>query len=232
MTDPKRLLDQDAAFGQELLRAAEHVAPMPAAALARTLKRVEIAQVVAATQVAPQLASLTIAKWFGLGLVLGGVSVAVVRPWADTGARTHGRPVTSATAPLTHPPGHSPEASPDNAQQRPPEPAASAAASVEPNDVSPPRELGLGAEAELVDSAQRALRSHDANAALQILESYARRFPGGQLTPEAELLRLQAFVMLGDFGRVEVLSARLLREHPEGSYAERVRAVVGGKEKQ
>jgi TolA-binding protein len=229
MTDPKRLLDHDAAFGHELLRAAEHVAPMPAAAIARTLKRVELAELAAASQVAPALTSLTIAKWFGLGLVLGGVSVAIVRPWADAGAPKNVPAAPSLAVPVISAPARvAPPSSGESAR----EPLASGSASENPAGSAPVREFGLGAEAELVDSANRALRRRDARGALRILEGYARRFPGGQLTPEAELLRLQAFAMLGDFGRVEVLGKRLLREHPESSYADRVRAVLDAKKNQ
>lgn len=238
MTDLKRLLDDDSALGRDLLRAAEQVTPLPAAVLQRTLKRLELVPAAAAAPaVALPRVTLTqaLVKWFASGVLLGGVSVAfgvgIVQPLLAPKEADAPRPLVSSPAALQSPLRSAPaeqSTTGESGVPAAPRPATSAAPASRAAASVGTRELGLGEEAEFVDAANRALTVRDASEGLRILGNYQRRFPAGQLTPEAELLRLQAFVMLGDFSRVELLSERLLREHPEGSYAARVRAVLHG----
>jgi hypothetical protein len=120
------------------------------------------------------------------------------------------------------------EPSPPSTRHVVPAPAASSgerqvsAASSAESQSSP--ESGLGAEAALLESAERALREHDAAGALALLDQHARRFPDGIFLVEAEAARAIATCEAGDRERGTKLTADFARRWPNAPVLARVLA--------
>lgn len=80
-------------------------------------------------------------------------------------------------------------------------------------------------EVASLDRARQAMGSSGA-AALGELDRHAREFPGGALTTEATVLRIEALAASGRHGAAKSLAAQVLAAHPRGPYADRVRSLV------
>jgi hypothetical protein len=93
--------------------------------------------------------------------------------------------------------------------------AASAAGSHHP-------EGGLGAEAALLEAAERSLRAHDGARALALLDEYARRFPDGVLFVDAEAARAIATCETADRVGGAKLAADFARRWPNAPVLARV----------
>jgi hypothetical protein len=85
----------------------------------------------------------------------------------------------------------------------------------------------LPEEVAFLDAASRALRDHDPVRAHAALDSYAARFGGGNLGPEATALRIQAFLEQGDHARAERIAETFLAQNPHSPHAARVRSLLG-----
>ena len=85
----------------------------------------------------------------------------------------------------------------------------------------------LPEEVAYLDAASRALRDHDAAGAHAALDSYAARFAGGNLGPEATALRIQAFLEQGDHARAVRIAEKFLAQNPHSPHAARVRSLLG-----
>jgi hypothetical protein len=85
----------------------------------------------------------------------------------------------------------------------------------------------LPEEVAFLDAASRALRDHDPLRAHAALDSYAARFGGGNLGPEATALRIQAFLEQGDHARAERIAEKFLAQNPHSPHAARVRSLLG-----
>ena len=70
---------------------------------------------------------------------------------------------------------------------------------------------------------------HDFAAALRTLETHRTSFPRGTLMEEAEVLRIQARVGLGDRRSAAKAAARFMETYPRSAYAERVSPYADGK---
>jgi hypothetical protein len=108
-----------------------------------------------------------------------------------------------------------------------PAPAASSGGSQVPAAASaegPSPESGLGAEAALLESAERSLRDHDDARALALLDEHARRFPDGIFLVEAEAARAIATCETGDGERGSKLAADFARRWPNAPVLARVLA--------
>lgn len=85
----------------------------------------------------------------------------------------------------------------------------------------------LRAEVALLDRARAALHGHDGAQALRLLDQHHRRFAHGTLEPEAEALRVEALVQVGEHAQAETLSQRFVSAYPahplSGHVAELVR---------
>ena len=93
-----------------------------------------------------------------------------------------------------------------------------------------PRELGpsrdLREEISLLDRARAALERNDPQRASTLLDQHGRRFPTGTLRPEAEALRIETLVRLGDTARAQRLAQRFIAAHPAHPLSERVASAV------
>ena len=90
----------------------------------------------------------------------------------------------------------------------------------------------LPEEVAFLDAASRALREHDPARAHATLDTYAARFGGGNLGPEATALRVQAFLEQGDRAHAERIAETFLAHNPHSPHAARLRALLGGRVRQ
>ncbi len=110
-----------------------------------------------------------------------------------------------------------------------PEPPPSAAAQP-PSPESPPADAAsrLREEALLVRSAERLLGSEPARA-LALTEERRRRFPGGALAQEAEVVAIEALLKLGRREDAAARAKTFEASHPGSVHARRLRALFGSK---
>jgi len=95
-----------------------------------------------------------------------------------------------------------------------------------PAEAAPPaaRAAMLSEELGALDRARLSLASGDARRALDELDGYDRRFPGGRLQLEAEVMRIDAFAKVGRKDLARQHADAFLRRHPTSVLATRVRA--------
>jgi hypothetical protein len=89
------------------------------------------------------------------------------------------------------------------------------------------RTATLTDELGALDHARLALAGGDARRALDELDAYERRFPGGRLQLEAEVLRIDALAKVGRKDAARQHAETFLRRHPNSVLTTRVRAHVG-----
>ena len=90
-----------------------------------------------------------------------------------------------------------------------------------------PRGAMLTEELGVLDRARLALAGGDARRALDELETYERRFPGGRLQLEAEVMRIDALAKVGRKEAARLRAEAFLRRHPNSVLTTRVRAHIG-----
>ncbi len=84
----------------------------------------------------------------------------------------------------------------------------------------------LREQAEVLDGARERLALGEPNGALSRLDEYDRRFAGGPLHEEAQLLRIEAEALAGDRAAASSLAKRFLRTYPASVHFDRVAAIV------
>jgi hypothetical protein len=92
------------------------------------------------------------------------------------------------------------------------------------NPVPGAQPLDLGQEVALLDRARTALAPplSDAARALNVLDAYARRFAHGALAQEAEALRIEAVLALGDERQARTRARRFLSSYPKSPLTDRI----------
>jgi len=104
-----------------------------------------------------------------------------------------------------------------------------------PHGGEPPREpapaaggpeLRLASEIALLDEARRSATMNPLRS-LALLDEYARRFPLGDLAPEALVLRIEALARTGERDAAEDLARDYLAKNPSSPHAERIRTLLG-----
>ena len=102
-----------------------------------------------------------------------------------------------------------------------------AAALAPPEELTPERRAAmLTDELGPIDRARVALANGEARRGLEELDAYARRFPGGRLQIEAEVMRIDAFAKLGRKDLARQHAEAFLKRHPNSVLATRVRAHI------
>jgi outer membrane protein assembly factor BamD (BamD/ComL family) len=120
---------------------------------------------------------------------------------------------------LEEPPAPSPEVEPRTpAESKPPSQAPAT-----PDRSKADRGKTLGDELAVVESASRALRSGNPQAALGRLAEYRQRFPRGKLALEAQVLRIEALARAGRSDEAARLARGFLKRHPHSPVAARIR---------
>jgi hypothetical protein len=105
------------------------------------------------------------------------------------------------------------------------------ATGVSNEDRPPTPARSLAEEVRLVDVARAALGRNDPRAALAALTRHRAEFPAGALQVEVSVLGVRALLAAGRRAEAEREGSRVLAAHPTGPYAERVRALLSGREK-
>lgn len=85
----------------------------------------------------------------------------------------------------------------------------------------------LAEELRAIESARGELSNGDARGALRELDRYESTSHAGLLHVEAEVLRIEALVRLGDLAQARTLQREFLSQHPGSPYVQRVGALVG-----
>ena len=256
MSEPQRLLDEGGDdLSLSLLRSARGDGPSPHARR-KTMVALGLAGGVgagvtaatatgAASTMAKSSATAALAKWIGMGVIGGIVTVGTVEvvqtkstPAVTQGAAINAGPVAKTKpakglAPAAVNDAPTAEPAPIEAEVPPPaveEPAAKpSAAPVEaPRATARPADKPtLADEVAALDAARVALSSGNAAAALRALDDHDRRFPGGVLGMEATVLRIEALVARGDRASASRLGRTFLDAHPRSPHASRVRTLIG-----
>jgi hypothetical protein len=91
-------------------------------------------------------------------------------------------------------------------------------------EVPAARAAMLSEELGALDRARLSLANGDARRALDELDAYDRRFRGGRLQVEAEVMRIDAFAKVGRKDLARQHADAFLRRHPTSVLATRVRA--------
>jgi hypothetical protein len=84
----------------------------------------------------------------------------------------------------------------------------------------------FNAQVALIDRARARAAAGDAGGTLQAVDEYDHRFPGGLLSEEALLLRVEAVAMRGGRDSAAALAKRFLIEYPRSVHAERLRTYL------
>jgi len=181
-------------------------------------------------------------KWLGTGVMAGvvagglsyGVRAVAERASVRTtvGVRTEARGAAEKGSRAAF--GSPPEPRP-NVEVRPPPVAsfeipevAAKKAPPSPTSSAPSARAGLAEETEAINRIQSALTAGDARAALKRIDDYERAYPGGLLSVEAEVLRIEALSAFGSRGELGWRARRFLEAYPGSPYAGRVRSLLEG----
>jgi hypothetical protein len=218
---------------------------------------VHVASSGAAAKSASSMTVLALTKWLGTGAAMGAFTAACIATATTPGLLFPARsnPVV-ASSPAPTPPKRAvarapiPEriAAPEALEEPKDTPAAASATALRlgrnsgvedpamadapgASARSYPGSVGNAnnvlAEVASLDRARAALAAGDARSAIDRLTVHERRFPGGTLTPEAVVLRVRAWLELGQRAEAVALVNEFLKAHPESSQSARLRALVG-----
>jgi hypothetical protein len=90
----------------------------------------------------------------------------------------------------------------------------------------------LADEVAALERAQRALASHDPDAAARELNRYHAKYPQGTLSSEETVLRVQALLARGEDAKAVALANRFAAAHPDSPFAKRVMDLVRSAKKE
>jgi len=181
------------------------------------------------------------AKWLIWGVLTGSALTALsLRP--NHGPRAEPSPTQSAPSALptlaTHPPtsraeGEAPPpaaltapAATAKAKLHPTRPHALASSSAAAKALSPPPSSTLAAQVALLDSARSAIARGAFAEALRLADRYRVDFPSGELSPEAEVVAIEALVAEHARQAASERAARFLARYPGDPHATRVKWLV------
>jgi hypothetical protein len=85
----------------------------------------------------------------------------------------------------------------------------------------------LAQELAILERARGALARSDGAQAQRILDAYEQRFARPRLGPEAELLRVEALLALGDEAQARSVAEALLASPAGRAYGRRLRSLLG-----
>jgi hypothetical protein len=170
--------------------------------------------------------------WGVLSIALvGGMVAWYAVPSAPHAARLERREQSVSASPSATDQVVAPALIATNVHVAEPQPAAvrspvSGAAPARTRPIAATDDSALRAEVALLDRARAALHAHDGAQALRVLDQHRRRFAHGTLEPEAEALRIEALVQVGEHARAETLSHRFVSAYPAHPLSEHVAELV------
>jgi hypothetical protein len=112
--------------------------------------------------------------------------------------------------------------------EAPPLPAPSGeSAVVPPASAVAPAAPKLEPEIVSLDLSRKALAEGDGRRAMSLLHDYYARFPAGALRAEATILRIEAFMAVGQRADAVRLGHSVITSDPDGPYVARIRSLLG-----
>jgi len=184
---------------------------------------------------APQAATATQAtlrSWVQWALVTGGIGAASLWVFSDEPSQ----PSAPQVAPVVrsqHPdaPGPPDGGTGSSVPIELAAPTSSALPSSRPDIAAAPvararADSSLADELALLDQARRAVADGRAATALEVLGRHARSFPRGALREEAAVLRMEAYVLVGDRDRARASAESFLETAPQSPQRARVRSLL------
>jgi hypothetical protein len=223
MSEPPRLLEESTSPVERALLEAGTSYRSSASVHAKTLAAVGIVGTAAVTEVAgASLSHLGWPKWLTALSVVGATAVVPVAYFA-----------IKEPAPVAHvqPAPRSAPVTPRFIEPAPLEEAKPVDNRPAPHAARPEaraRNVSRTEVTEAVDAARTALARGDARSALSALDAYARKYPRGRLTLEAEALRIDALDKNGQRESAKRRAEAFLRNNPKSVLASRVRRILGG----
>jgi hypothetical protein len=235
VTEPPRLHTEPESELERSLLAAGRSYTASDSSRAKALAALGIVGVTASsTTAASAVTKAGLAKWLAGAVLLAGAAVPAVHYFRQHSAVTSAPSMTAPALTLrSAAPTPAPTASAAPGEPTPTDPAnspanASASAPSAPRaEAKPTSAPALSAELSALDAARSALASGDATGALSGLDAYARNFPHGKLSLEAEVLRIDALAKSGQTGAAQKRAAAFIKRHPDSVLASRVRAYAG-----
>jgi len=237
MTDFPRLRDEPESELERSLLSAGHSYAASAGARAKTLAALGVVGAAAsATTAAATVTKAGALKWLACAGLIAAVTVPAVHYLRKAAPHGEAPPQTPAATTVAEPAAQTPAPSEPLAVPAPlgptansaPPPSTAAAAAAPLNTAKPATGAqGLAAELAALDTARAALTAGDANGALASLDAYARNFPHGKLSLEAEVLRIDALAKSGQTAAAQKRAQAFIKRHPDSVLASRVRAYAG-----
>jgi hypothetical protein len=190
----------------------------------------------ATTSIGPKAvggASVVVAKWIAVGL-LGAVGTAGAVAYAHhidaAEAKTNESPSPPA-APRAHSDQVTTTATvdlaPTTTQAVPRTPVSSSGKSKKLGSEAQRKSSTLDDEVSMIDQARRSVASGSASSALQILNAYDDKYPGGALAQESAEIRIESLIAQGDHSAAERLAAQFFASSPSSPYVHRLRKLLG-----
>jgi hypothetical protein len=244
MNEPRRLREVSGSTVEHALLSAGASYRSSAAAHAKTLGALGLASSAALSAGVASAGAAGIFSKLGWAKVLSlvSLSLAVIAPVTYVALRSPSSDAapSAAVAPAAPAQARAPEPVIDSLLPSTAlsESAPEAAAVVDVDKAAPPAALrtikpdantkadSVAAELAAIDGARAALARGDANGALARLDSYARTYPRGRLSLEAEVLRIDALARSGQTAAASKRAEAFLRRHPNSVLASRVRGYL------
>jgi hypothetical protein len=240
MSDLRRWAE-DGATGDELrLLDASRSERAPAESRARTLKALGISAAVSgvaatSTATAATASGLSlVGKIVGVSLLASGLVAGGLWVRGSHRGAPASQPATIPASAVVAPPSEPEPAS----RAEPPAPAVSTATATPARAGNPSRPARsaspddrLSQEVVALERAHQALASHDPDVALRRLDEYRAQFPGGVLSSDATVLRVEALLAKGDLAGARTLADAYSAAHPDSPYAKRIEDLVRGGQK-
>lgn len=178
----------------------------------------------AAKNIGASLGWLAFAKWTGVGLGAGLVTLTALDGVSRLTAREPSPVVIVAPKREATPVAVAPRA------MRPP----AELVAPKPDELNEPTTTGathpqidpLGREVSRLDSARSALDRGEPSSALASLSRYETEYPQGRLLPEALVLRMRALEQLGDRAGAQAAARRIIEISPSSPHAVRAKALL------
>jgi hypothetical protein len=178
----------------------------------------------------------TIGKIVAIVLIVGGASGGFAWHASQQAKRVVASPAaTRAAAAVPTEPAPAPapalEVSAANPGESIAAPRAASAAAVRAHPAPSSSSNTLSLEVAALEKAHAAIAAHDPAAALRALDRYRAQFPGGALSSEETVLRVQATLAQGDKSNAAALAKEFRATHPDSPYGKRVGDLVSNKAK-
>ncbi len=241
MSELRRWSEEGATAGELSFLDASRSERAPTDARARALKALGISAVVTSTVTVTTTASATTATTAGLtllakiagisllggGIVAGGLMIRGLHfaPSGPTAVPSSVVVAPSERAQTSEPPAREPPPATSLPAASVPAAPATGRASARPARAAPADDR-LSQEVVALERAHRALASRDPDAALRMLDRYGAQFPGGALSSEATVLRVQALLARGDRAGAQTLADSYSAAHRDSPYARRIEDLV------